>query len=159
MTAACLEPRRGPSTSDKILRSHLDSLAIVYVRQSTVQEVERHQESTRLQCGLVDRALNLGWLRALDSPPGFVMIASVNGAQSADNNASTVRFVQEIVRHPANAGSGGKITCHKTFVYPRVFFCSRVESSQQPLSDCKRPYNTPPEPRPLPIFLSKRAPS
>ena len=63
MTAACLEPRRGASASDKILRRHLDRLAIVYVRQSTVQQVERHQESTRLQYGLVDRALNFGWLR------------------------------------------------------------------------------------------------
>ena len=63
MTAACLEPRRGASASDKILRRHLDRLAIVYVRQSTVQQVERHQELTRLQYGLVDRALNFGWLR------------------------------------------------------------------------------------------------
>jgi DNA invertase Pin-like site-specific DNA recombinase len=63
MTAAELEPRRGASASDKIARRHLDRLAIVYVRQSTVQQVERHQESTRLQYGLVDRALWLGWLR------------------------------------------------------------------------------------------------
>lgn len=34
---------------------------MIYVRQSTMQQVERHQESTRLQYGLVDRALQLGW--------------------------------------------------------------------------------------------------
>ncbi len=63
MTAACLEPRRGASASDKILRRHLDRLAIVDVRQSTVQQVERHQESTKLQYALADRAEQFGWLR------------------------------------------------------------------------------------------------
>lgn len=43
---------------------HLDRLAVVYVRQSTMQQVERHQESTRLQYGLVDRAIQLGWPRS-----------------------------------------------------------------------------------------------
>jgi DNA invertase Pin-like site-specific DNA recombinase len=36
-------------------------LAIVYVRQSTVQQVLDHQESTRLQYGLKARAEALGW--------------------------------------------------------------------------------------------------
>jgi DNA invertase Pin-like site-specific DNA recombinase len=40
---------------------HRDRLAVVYVRQSTVQQVLDHQESTRLQYGLVDRAQALGW--------------------------------------------------------------------------------------------------
>jgi DNA invertase Pin-like site-specific DNA recombinase/uncharacterized protein YndB with AHSA1/START domain len=38
-------------------------LAIVYVRQSTLQQVERHQESTRLQYALVDRAAQFGWMK------------------------------------------------------------------------------------------------
>jgi len=49
--------------SDKILGRHRDRLAIVYVRQSTVQQIERHQESTRLQYALVDRAFQFGWAR------------------------------------------------------------------------------------------------
>jgi hypothetical protein len=49
--------------SGKIVRRHQERLAIVYIRQSTVQQVERHQESTRLQYGLVDRALQYGWAR------------------------------------------------------------------------------------------------
>lgn len=47
--------------SEKILPRHLERLAIVYVRQSTVQQVLDHQESTRLQYGLVSRAEGLGW--------------------------------------------------------------------------------------------------
>lgn len=50
--------------SGKIQGHHRDRLAVVYVRQSTVQQVERHQESTRLQYGLVERAERLGWASA-----------------------------------------------------------------------------------------------
>ena len=47
--------------SEKIQASHLERLAVVYVRQSTIQQVSEHQESTRLQYGLVNRAIDLGW--------------------------------------------------------------------------------------------------
>ncbi|MEI6560365.1 MAG: recombinase family protein [Rhodospirillaceae bacterium] len=49
--------------SDKIQRRHREREAIVYVRQSTVQQIERHQESTRLQYALADRAFHFGWAR------------------------------------------------------------------------------------------------
>jgi DNA invertase Pin-like site-specific DNA recombinase len=45
----------------KLQARHLDRLALVYVRQSTMQQVLDHQESTRLQYGLVQRAVTLGW--------------------------------------------------------------------------------------------------
>jgi DNA invertase Pin-like site-specific DNA recombinase len=56
-------PRRGGLLIDKIQRRHRERLAIVYIRQSTVQQIERHQESTRLQYALVDRAFQFGWAR------------------------------------------------------------------------------------------------
>jgi len=56
--------RLGWLAADKIHGRHRERLAVVYVRQSTVQQVERHQESTRLQYGLVERAMDLGWARA-----------------------------------------------------------------------------------------------
>jgi len=49
---------------DKILSRHFERLAVVYVRQSTPQQVLNHQESTRLQYGLVRRAMELGWSEA-----------------------------------------------------------------------------------------------
>src|SRR6201996_2543146 len=55
--------RSGAGRPEKIRREHRDRLAIVYIRQSTMQQVERHQESTRLQYGLVERALQFGWIR------------------------------------------------------------------------------------------------
>ena len=45
----------------KIQSYHQDRLAIVYIRQSTLQQVERHSESTKLQYGLVEKAYGLGW--------------------------------------------------------------------------------------------------
>lgn len=56
--------RAGPMVSEKVQGHHRDRLAVVYVRPSTLQQWVRHQESTRLQYGLVDRALGLGWPRA-----------------------------------------------------------------------------------------------
>ena len=56
--------RAWPMPSEKVQGQHRDRLAVVYVRQSTLQQLVRHQESTRLQYGLVDRALGLGWPRA-----------------------------------------------------------------------------------------------
>ncbi|WP_244471019.1 TerC family protein [Microvirga massiliensis] len=46
---------------EKIHSSPLERLAVVYVRQSTLQQVERHQESTRLQYGLAEQARHYGW--------------------------------------------------------------------------------------------------
>jgi hypothetical protein len=63
MTDAGLIQRRNGPLCDKILRRHQDRLAIVFVRQSTVQQVERHQESTKLQYALADRASQFGWAR------------------------------------------------------------------------------------------------
>lgn len=52
-----------PTESEKIQPHHRDRLAIVYVRQSTLQQMQRHQESTRLQYALADRAQALGWVK------------------------------------------------------------------------------------------------
>ena len=74
MMAGELMPRQGGLASEKIRREHRERLAVVYVRQSTVQQIERHQESTRLQYALVDRAFQLGWARenivVIDDDPG-----------------------------------------------------------------------------------------
>ncbi len=55
-----------PWSSDdgKLRPRHLERLAVVYVRQSTMQQVLDHQESTRLPYGLVQRAVALGWSEA-----------------------------------------------------------------------------------------------
>src|SRR6266508_3351314 len=57
MTALLPWERLGSKVCDR----HLERLAVVYVRQSTRQQVIDHGESTRLQYGLVERAVGLGW--------------------------------------------------------------------------------------------------
>ena len=54
----------GLAASEKIQPWHWQRLAVVYVRQSTPQQVLDHQESTRLQYGLTERAVELGWAAA-----------------------------------------------------------------------------------------------
>jgi DNA invertase Pin-like site-specific DNA recombinase len=49
--------------SAKIKPWHLDRSAVVYVRQSTPQQVTEHRESTARQYALADRAVDLGWPR------------------------------------------------------------------------------------------------
>ena len=53
------EPLRSP----KLRPWHLDRMAIVYVRQSTPQQVLDHRESTARQYALAERAVALGWTR------------------------------------------------------------------------------------------------
>lgn len=45
----------------KIAERHVSQLAVVYVRQSTLQQLEDHQESTRRQYALAKRARMWGW--------------------------------------------------------------------------------------------------
>ena len=52
-----------PLRSPKLRPWHLDRVALVYVRQSTPQQVLEHKESTARQYALADRAVALGWSR------------------------------------------------------------------------------------------------
>lgn len=49
------------STSELITPAHLARKALIYIRQSSPQQVLSHQESLRLQYALQQRALDLGW--------------------------------------------------------------------------------------------------
>ena len=49
------------NTEDRLTTAHRAKLAFIYVRQSSVNQVRQHQESTELQYRLVDRAIGLGW--------------------------------------------------------------------------------------------------
>ncbi len=67
-------PSRTVLRSEKITDEHLTRLAIVYVRQSTPQQVLEHRESTARQYALADRAVALGWpaaaVRVIDEDQG-----------------------------------------------------------------------------------------
>lgn len=48
-------------TSDLVTARHLCRKAVIYIRQSTPQQVIANQESLRLQYALRQRAKDLGW--------------------------------------------------------------------------------------------------
>lgn len=63
----------GPSV--KITRDHLDRIAVIYVRQSTLAQVRDHGESTQRQYALAGEAERLGW------PAERVMVIDAAGPQ------------------------------------------------------------------------------
>ena len=77
----------------KIRPEHLDRAAVVYVRQSSRQQVLEHSESTRLQYALAERAAALGWARSqvmvIDDDLGV-------SAATADSREGFARLVTEV---------------------------------------------------------------
>ena len=79
--------------AEKILPRHLERLAVVYVRQSTMQHMLDHQESTRLQYSLVQRAGAWGW------PEGRVLVIDEDlgrSGTSAEGRHGFQRLVAEV---------------------------------------------------------------
>lgn len=79
--------------SGKIRPRHLDRSAIVYVRQSSPQQVIEHRESAELQYGLRRRAVALGW-----SSDRVVIIDEDQGrsGQTAEGRLGFQRLLAEI---------------------------------------------------------------
>jgi DNA invertase Pin-like site-specific DNA recombinase len=80
-------------SQEKIRAEHRDRAAVVYVRQSSRQQVLEHSESTRLQYALAERAAALGWARSR-----IVVIDDDLGvsAATADARAGFARLVTEV---------------------------------------------------------------
>jgi DNA invertase Pin-like site-specific DNA recombinase len=77
----------------KVQPWHRDRLAVVYVRQSTAAQVQDHAESTRLQYGLAERAVALGWA------PSRVLVIDEDLGHSAsgtDARPGFARLVAEV---------------------------------------------------------------
>jgi DNA invertase Pin-like site-specific DNA recombinase len=78
----------GEHSEGKIQGWHRDRLAVIYVRQSSRQQVLDHGESTRLQYGLTGRAAALGW------PASRVMVIDEDLGRSAANAAERPGFAR-----------------------------------------------------------------
>ena len=80
-------------SSGKLKEHHLERLAVVYIRQSTIQQVVEHQESTRMQYGLIERAQSLGWsaerVLTIDEDQG-------KSGSSAEERLGFQRLVSEV---------------------------------------------------------------
>ena len=95
-TAKASEPADRPlvrRTSSKIHDGHRNKLAIVYVRQSSPQQVLENRESTARQYALADFAQVLGW------PAERVIVIDEDQGQSgarADNRSGYQRLLGEV---------------------------------------------------------------
>lgn len=82
-----------PPPSPKIKAAHLEKLAVVYVRQSSPQQVLHHRESTARQYAFADQAVAYGWPRervlAIDEDLG-------KSGRSAEGRAGFQRLVTEV---------------------------------------------------------------
>jgi DNA invertase Pin-like site-specific DNA recombinase len=73
----------------KIQADHLQRLAYIYVRQSSLAQVQDHQESTRRQYELQQRAKQLGW-----SPESIVVLDADLGHSASNPHISRSGFAQ-----------------------------------------------------------------
>jgi len=77
----------------KIRPRHIDRLAIVYIRQSTTQQVVNNRESTALQYELRQRAVGFGWaddrVLVIDDDQGI-------SGQSVENRPGFQRLLAEV---------------------------------------------------------------
>jgi len=74
--------------SNKVERQHLERKAYVYVRQSTMAQVERNVESRERQYEFVERAVSLGWSRS------EVVVLDGDTARSAKSTDGRDEFQQ-----------------------------------------------------------------
>jgi DNA invertase Pin-like site-specific DNA recombinase len=91
--SAVLLPAATLTPPSKVHPRHLERLAVVYVRQSTVQQVLEHRESTALQYALQARAVQWGW------PPDRVLLIDEDlgcSGASAEGRAGFQRLLAEV---------------------------------------------------------------
>lgn len=74
--------------SSKITSEHTRRLACVYVRQSTMQQVEHHQESQANQYRLVERAHALGGAKHASVSLTMIRVSRVRTAATAKGSTS-----------------------------------------------------------------------
>ena len=86
--ARILNAGEGAAMSNKVERQHLERKAYVYVRQSTMAQVERNVESRERQYEFVERAVSLGWSRA------EVVVLDGDTARSAKSTDGRDEFQQ-----------------------------------------------------------------
>ncbi len=80
-----------PLATGKIQPVHRERLAIVYVRQSSPQQVLEHRESAALQYDLARRAVSLGW------PQERVLVIDEDQGQSAQSAEARQGFQRLLV--------------------------------------------------------------
>ena len=102
-------PRPAPvplpvSSSFKVKPGHLARQAVVYIRQSTMQQVHHNRESTARQYALDRRALQLGW------PAEAVVIVDEDqglSGQTAEGRSGFAYLLSKSTSRPGAAAPAG----------------------------------------------------
>ena len=81
----------GQAISNKIKSHHMERLAVVYVRQSSAQQVLNHQESAALQYSLREKALAWGW------PTERILVIDEDQAHSGSTAVGRTGFQRLLV--------------------------------------------------------------
>src|SRR6266536_3845725 len=82
MSAPSAPPLPPTPADPKITPRHLAKRALIYVRQSSPTQVQRHPESARRQYGLTERAQHLGW------EPAQITVIDDDQGKSAKGSAA-----------------------------------------------------------------------
>jgi DNA invertase Pin-like site-specific DNA recombinase len=94
--------------NQKLTADHLKRSAFLYIRQSTVQQVLKHRESTKRQYALQQRAVELGWPRArvvtIDNDQG-------QSGKSASDRKGFQRLVAEVATGNVGIVMGLEVAC------------------------------------------------
>lgn len=97
-SATAILPELKPFSCSKVATAHLEKLAIVYVRQSSPQQVLENRESTARQYALADYAQLLGW------PGERVLVIDEDlgrSGRSAENRSGFQRLLAEVTMEHA----------------------------------------------------------
>src|SRR5260364_259314 len=92
-------------TSHKIGGSHLQRAAFVYIRQSSVNQIEHNRESIQRQYALAQRAVSLGWHKQQVSGVGEDL--GLSGARAA-HRGGFARMTSEVALGHVALSSGWK---------------------------------------------------
>src|SRR3954453_23175306 len=107
------------SRSELIQPQHLTRLAVIYIRQSSLQQVLNNQESLRLQYALQQRAQELGW------PPDRIEVIDADLGLTAAAAEHREGFKELLVKHAL-----GQVSM---IGYPGVTRLSRTCSDWHPI--------------------------
>ena len=93
----------------KIQKDHLNRAAYIYVRQSSLAQVEQNLESQRRQYALAERAKDLGWqdIRVIDEDLGAQAAGALSAGVSRHFCPRSVRagpVLSSPLRHPGLPG-------------------------------------------------------
>jgi hypothetical protein len=97
---------------DKITTRHLSRLAYVYIRQSTLGQLQHNTESRRVQERLLERAQSLGWHRPrlIDEDLGCSV------------HVSNRRLIPADTPHWSTSAQGNSLTHPEVLLQPYMFF-------------------------------------